>query len=66
MVQPLFLTQCVLTVVRDKLLLLHEIICCDPSSEPQRRDSSDGGPQHMVSVRNKKKLSSNTPSYLKL
>ena len=51
------------------LLFLHEIllkiiccdpssepscICCDPSSEPSRRDGSDEGSQHMVSVRNKK------------
>ena len=33
-------------------------MCCDPSSEPSHRDGSDEGSQHMVSMRNKKKLSS--------
>ena len=37
----------------DFLLLLHKNICCDPSSEPSRRDGSDEGSQHMVSMRNK-------------
>ena len=29
-------------------------LCCDPSSEPSRRDVSDEGSQHMVLMRNKK------------
>ena len=29
-------------------LFLIETICCDPSSEPSRRDSSDEGSQPMV------------------
>ena len=48
------------------LLILHVNMCCDPSSEPFRRDNSNEGPQHMVLMRNKKKISSNTPSYLEL
>ena len=36
------------------LLILHKNLCCDPSSEPSRRDGSDEGSQHMVSMRNKK------------
>ena len=28
-------------------------MCCDPSSEASRRDGSDEGSQHMVSMRNK-------------
>ena len=52
-------------------LFLMETICCDPSSEPSRRDGSDEGLQHMFSCRinNKKKhllISSNTPSSLEL
>ena len=40
-------------------LFLMETICCDPSSEPSRRDGSDEGLQHMFSCRinNKKKIS---------
>ena len=34
--------------------MLYKTICCDPSSEPSRRDGSDEGSQHMVSMRNKK------------
>ena len=44
------------------LLILHKSICCDPSSEPSRRDGSDEGSQHMVSMRNKKKYLSVTVS----
>ena len=29
-------------------------IHCDPSSEPSRREGSDEGSQHMVSISNKK------------
>ena len=36
------------------MLILHKIICCDPSSDPSRRDGSHEGSQHMVSIRNKK------------
>ena len=36
------------------LLILCKNICCDPSSEPSRRDSSDEGSQRRVSMRNKK------------
>ena len=32
-------------------------ICSDLSSEPSHRDGSDEGSEHMVSMRNKKKLS---------
>ena len=42
-------------IIRDNfLLILYKNICCDPSSEPSRRDSSDEGSQRMVSMRNKK------------
>ena len=47
------------------LLILHKT-CCDPLSELSRRDGSDEGLQHMVSMTNKKKISSNTPSYLEV
>ena len=33
---------------------MHKNICCDPSSELSRRDGSDEGSQHMVSMKNKK------------
>ena len=36
------------------LLILHKTICCNPSSEPSRRDGSDEGSHHMISMRNKK------------
>ena len=36
------------------MLGLHRNICCDPSSEPSHRAGSDEGPQHIVSMRNKK------------
>ena len=48
---------------------MHKNICCDPSSELSRQDSSDEGSQCMVSMRNKNiisQLSSNAPSYLEL
>ena len=48
-------------------LFLIETICCDPSSEPSRRDGSDEGSQHMFLCRINKNyplLSPNTPSYL--
>ena len=32
-------------------LFLTEIICCDPSYEPSRRDGSDEGSQHMFLCR---------------
>ena len=32
-------------------LISHPNICCDPSSEPSRRDSSDEGSQHMFLCR---------------
>ena len=38
------------------MLILLENICCDPSSETSRRDGSDEGSQHMVSMRNKKTI----------
>ena len=41
-------------IIRDKLLILHKNICCDPSSEPSHRDSSDEGSHHMVLMKNKK------------
>ena len=53
-----------LIIISDTFLTLHKTICCDPLSEPSHRDGSVEGSQHMVSMRNKKKLSSNTPSYL--
>ena len=37
------------------MLILYRNICCDPSSEPSRRDGSDEGSQHMVLMKNKKK-----------
>ena len=36
------------------MLILHNNIRCDTSSELSHRDGSDEGSQHMVSVRNKK------------
>ena len=43
-------------IIRDNFfLILHNNICCDPSSEPSCRDDSDKGSQHMVSLRNKNK-----------
>ena len=36
------------------LLILHKIMCCDPSSEPSRPDGSNEGSQHMISMRNTK------------
>ena len=36
-------------------LCLIETICCDPSSEPSRRDGSGEGPQHMLLYRTNKK-----------
>ena len=44
---------------------MHKNVYCDHSYEPSRQDGSDGGSQHMVSMRNKK-ISLNTPSYLEL
>ena len=41
-------------IIRDKFLILLKNICCDPSSELSRRDGSDKGSQHIVSMRNKK------------
>ena len=42
-------------IIRDNfLLILHKNVCCDPSTEPSRRDGSDEASQHMVSMRNKK------------
>ena len=42
-------------IIRDNFLLdLHRNKCCDPSSELFRQDGSDEGPQHIVSMRNKK------------
>ena len=44
-----------LVIIRDNFLsVLHKNLCCDPSSEPSRQDSSDEGSQHRVSMRNKK------------
>ena len=37
-----------LVIFMDKFLILLKNICCDPSSEPSRRDGSDEGSQHMV------------------
>ena len=51
------------------LLFLIETVCCDPSSEPSRRDGSDEESQHMLLWRIDKTypfLSSTTPSYLEL
>ena len=56
-------------IIRDNIGELWLKTCCDPSFELSRRDSSDEGLQHMVSLRNKKnysKLSSNTLCYLEL
>ena len=39
---------------------LHKNIFCDPSLEPSRQDGSNEGPQHMLSLKNKK-LSSVPP-----
>ena len=36
------------------------MLCCDPSSEPSQRDSSDERSQHKVSMRSKK----NYPSFV--
>ena len=36
------------------MLILHKDIHCDPSSELSHEDGSDEGPQHMISMRNKK------------
>ena len=50
-------------------LFLVETICCDPSSEPSRRDGSGNGSQRMFLCRINKhypKFSTNTPSYLEL
>ena len=42
-------------IIRDYfLLILHKNICCDPSSEPSRREGSEEGSQYMVWMRNKK------------
>ena len=46
-----------LVIFRNNFFLslhLHKNICYDPSSEPSRRDGSDEGSHHMVSMRNKK------------
>ena len=43
-------------IIRVILLVLRRNICCDPSSEPSRRDGSDEGSQHTVSMGNKKKI----------
>ena len=40
-------------------------LCCDPSSDPSRQDSSDEGSQHMVSIRNKKNYPSVIIKYIK-
>ena len=34
-------------------LFPHTNICCDPSLQPSRRDGSNEGSQHMLSLRNK-------------
>ena len=36
------------------MFILHKNIRCDPFSEPSHRDGSYEGPQHMVSMKNKK------------
>ena len=43
-------------IERHFFLFLIESICCDPSSEPSRRDGSDKGSQHMFVCRMKKKI----------
>ena len=51
------------------MIILHKTVCCDPSSEPSRRDGSDEGSQDMVSRRNKKNYPSiiiRYSSYLEL
>ena len=53
-------------IIRDNFSLFCIKTCCDPSPEPSQQDGSDEGSQHTVLRRNKKKLSSNTPSYLEL
>ena len=46
-----------LEIIRDNfLLILHKNICCDPSFELSRRDNSDEGSRHKVSMRNKKNI----------
>ena len=49
--------------------MLHETICCDPSSEPSQRDGSEEGSQHIVAMRIKRNYLSiiiGYPSYLEL
>ena len=43
-----------LVIIRDNSWYFCIKTCYDPSSEPSRRDGSDKGSQHMVSIRNKK------------
>ena len=50
-------------------LISHQNHCCDPSSEPSQKDSSDAGSQHMFIYRINKIIPNyhqNTPSYLEL
>ena len=47
-------------------LFLIETICCDPSSEPSRRDGSDEGSQHMFSSKINKKYILNCHQILPL
>ena len=42
---------------------MHKSICCDPLSEPSRRDGSDEGSQHKVSILNKENYHSITIEY---
>ena len=53
-------------IIRDNFLLdLHRNKCCDPSSELSQ-DDSDEGPQHIISMRNKKNYPSVIIKYFHL
>ena len=41
-------------IIRDNFVYFYIKTCCDPSSEPSRREGSDERSQHIVSIRNKK------------
>ena len=43
-------------IIRDKFIYSAQNICCDPSSEPSRRDDSEEGSQYMYDFVESKKL----------
>ena len=50
-------------------LILHNNVCCDPLSEPSRRNGSDEGSQHIISMKKTEiipQLSSNISSYMEI